>query len=69
MAIAKNKYKIILIAIIVIIITIIYFRPKTLWDRLGLSNIDSNEIIYCSFLDISQGNNTDWSGTVSELLG
>lgn len=69
MTITKNKHKIIIIAIIIFVLLIIYFRPRTLWDRLGLSDIDSNEIVYCSFLDISQGGNADWSGSVSELLG
>jgi len=65
----KKKYGVILIAILITILLAVYFRPKTLWDRLGLADVDSNEIAYCSFLDISQNNNENWSGPVSELLG
>lgn len=69
MTIIKDKHKVILIVSIIFILLIIYFRPKTLWDRLGLSNIDPNEIVYCYFFDISQGGNADWSGSAYELLG
>lgn len=69
MTIIKNKHKIIVIGIIIFILLTVYFRPRTLWNRLGLSNIDSNEIVYCSFLDISQGGNADWSGSIYGLLG
>lgn len=67
--IIRKKYRVILITILITILLAVYFRPRTLWERLGLSNIDSNGIAYCTFFDISQENNENWSGPVSELLG
>lgn len=53
----------------IFILLAVHFRPVTLWDRLSLADIDSDGIVYCTFLDIAQGKRKDWSGTVSELLG
>ena len=65
----KKKYRAIVIIVFISILLAAYFRPRTLWDTLGLEDIESNGIAYCTFYDISQVNNEYWSGTVSELLG
>ncbi len=64
-----KKYRAIMIIFIIAIILAVYFRPRTLSDKLGLKDMDPNEIAYCITNDISQGNNGDWFGTASELLG
>lgn len=64
-----KKYRAIGIIIFVFILLVVYFRPRTLWDTLGLENMESNGIAYCTFFDISKGYNKNWSGTASELLG
>lgn len=64
-----KKYRFIVIIAFVSILIAAYFRPKTLWDRLGLEDMDSNGIAYCTSVDVSQGNNENWSVNVSELLG
>jgi len=46
----------------------VYFRPRTLWDTIGLENMELNSTAYCSFSDISQGHSAHWSGSVSDLL-
>lgn len=63
-----KKYRSIVI-IVFIAMLVVYFRPRTLWDILGLEDMESNEITYCYFFDISQGYNGNWSGSASELLG
>lgn len=67
--ILKKKYRAIVIIVFISILLAVYFRPRTLWDTLGLEDVESNGIAYCTFYDISQVNNEYWSGTVSELLG
>lgn len=64
-----KKYRAIVIIVFISILLAVYFRPRTLWDTLGLEDIQSNGIAYCTFSDISQANNKNWSGTASELLG
>lgn len=66
---AKKKYIAIAIIVFIYILLAVYFRPRTLWDTLGLEDVESNETIYCGLHDISQANNENWSGTASELLG
>jgi hypothetical protein len=67
--IIKKKYRVIIITILISTLLAVYFRPRTLWDTLGLEDVESNGTTYCTFYDISQVNNEYWSGTVSELLG
>ena len=50
------------------ILLLVYFRPRTLWDTLGLEDMKSNGVTYCTFSDIFQTNTENCSGTVSELL-
>lgn len=64
-----KKYRTIVIIAFISILLAVYFRPRTLWDTLGLEDVESNGTTYCTFYDISQGNNGNWSGTSSELLG
>ncbi|NLY45202.1 MAG: hypothetical protein GX053_04335 [Tissierella sp.] len=64
-----KKYRVIVIIVFISFLLAVYFRPRTLWDTLGLEDVEPNGTIYCSFYDIIQGNNEYWSGTVSELLG
>ncbi len=66
---AKKKYIAIAIIVFICILLATYFRPRTLFDTLGLEDLESNVIIYCGLHDISQANNENWSGTASELLG
>ncbi len=63
-----KKYRTIVI-IVFIAMLVVYFRPRTLWETLGLEDMESNGIAYCYFFDISQGYNDNWSGAASELLG
>lgn len=64
-----KKYRAIVIIVFISILLAVYFRPRTLWDTLGLEDVESNGTTYCTFYDISQVNNEYWSGTVFELLG
>ena len=64
-----KNYWAIMIIVFVSILLVVYFRPRTLWDTLGLEDMESNGIAYYAFLDISQGYNYNWSGSASELLG
>lgn len=65
----KKKYRAIVIIVFISILLAVYFRPRTLWDTLEIKDMESNGIAYCTSADISQGNNGNWSGTASELLG
>lgn len=64
-----KKYRAIVIIVFISILLAVYFRPRTLWDTLGLEDVEPNETTYCGFYDIIQVNNEHWSGKVSELLG
>ena len=64
----KKKHRALVIIVFISILLAVYFRPRTLWDTLGLEDMESNGITYCTFSDISQANTENWSGTVSELL-
>ena len=64
----KKKHRALVIIVFISILLVVYFRPRTLWDTLGLEDMESNGITYCTFSDISQANTENWSGTVSELL-
>ncbi len=65
----KNKYKTMVIMVLICIALAIYFQPRTLEDMLGLANIESHETVYCGLFDISRANNIYWSGSAHELLG
>ncbi|MDR7870798.1 MAG: hypothetical protein RIN55_08075 [Tissierellaceae bacterium] len=67
----KKKYRAraIVIILFISILLVVYFRPRTLSDTLGLEDVESDGTTYCGFYDIIQLNNESWSGTVSELLG
>ena len=65
----KKKHRALVIIVFISILLAVYFRPRTLWDTLGLEDMESNGITYCTFSDISQANTENWSGTASELLG
>ncbi len=64
-----KKNRVVVVMVFIFILLAVYFRPRTLWDTLGLEDMESNGIVYCTYADISQGNNGNWSGTASELLG
>lgn len=65
----KKKYRAIVIIVFISILLAAYYRPRTLWDTLEIEDMESNGIAYCTFFDISQGYNENWSGATSELLG
>lgn len=65
----KKKYRALVIIVFIVILLAVYFRPRTLWDTLGLEDVEPNGTTYCGLFDIIQLNNESWSGTVSELLG
>ena len=63
-----KRYRAIFLVLISILLAL-YFRPRTLWLRLKLEDVEPNETIYFGSYDIIQLNNENWTGTVSELLG
>ena len=64
-----KKHRAIVIIFVILIMLIVYFRPRTLWEKLGLDDMDSNGIAYCSSIDVFGGDNKNWSVIASELLG
>ncbi len=64
-----KKNRVVVVMVFIFILLAVYFRPRTLWDTLGLEDMESNGIAYCTSADISQGNNENWSGAASELFG
>ena len=64
-----KRYQVILALVLVILLLSAYFRPRTLGDRLRLTDMDGSGIAYCSFADISSGCNDNWYGPASELVG
>lgn len=58
-----------LLVVVTFLFLVLYFKPKPLGDKLGLEGMDSSGTAYCTFLDISEGPNKDWSGPALDLLG
>ena len=46
----KKKHRALVIIVFISILLVVYFRPRTLWDTLGLEDMESNGITYCTFL-------------------
>lgn len=41
----KKKHRALVIIVFISILLVVYFRPRTLWDTLGLEDMESNGIV------------------------